>query len=195
MKCPVVDGTVAEERDRDSVRIQELEAVCGPGRLEDARADDPARPHHADLRGEQVHAPAPSARAAGLSTEQLGEESAGRDPLGKGVAVAAVGAEHDIIGLEVGADARGDGLFTDVRVAGAVDQAALVGTGEVLLAAADRLHLSVEREERGSVANLGPWGQSLHQFVASDRPIGQNWSHALSTGSCFSKKTSAAIPM
>ncbi len=57
--------------------------------------------------------------------------------LGQGVAVAAVGAEHGVVGAQVGADADGDGLLADVGVAGAVDEAGLVGASQLLLGAAD----------------------------------------------------------
>ena len=46
-----------------------------------------------------------------------------RHPLGQGVAVAAMGAEDDVVLAEVGADAHRDRLLADVGMAGAVDQA------------------------------------------------------------------------
>ena len=79
---------------------EELEAVARPGGLEDARADDPAGPHHADLGREQVHAAAPAARAARGPAEQLGGQRRGVDPLGQRVAVPAVGAEDHVVGAE-----------------------------------------------------------------------------------------------
>ena len=93
----VVDRPVAEERDRDAVRLQQLEAVARPGRLQDARADDAARAHHADFRREQVHAAAAAARAAGRPAEQLGDQLARRHALGQRVAVPAVRAEDDVV--------------------------------------------------------------------------------------------------
>src|SRR5262249_57033218 len=44
---PIVDRAVAEERDRDAARLQQLEAVARPRGLEDARPDDAAGPHQA----------------------------------------------------------------------------------------------------------------------------------------------------
>jgi hypothetical protein len=49
-------------------------------------------------------------RAAGAAAEQLGEQLYRRQALGQGVAVAAVGAEDDVVGAQVGADAGGDGF-------------------------------------------------------------------------------------
>ena len=57
-----------------------------------------------------------------------------RHALGQRVAVAAVRAEDHVVRAQVGADADGDRLLADVGVAGAVDQAALVGAGQLLLA-------------------------------------------------------------
>ena len=60
----VVDGPVAEEGDGHAVGLQELEAVAGPGRLEDARPDDAAGAHQADFGREQVHAAAAAAASS-----------------------------------------------------------------------------------------------------------------------------------
>ncbi len=65
----VVHGAVAEEGHGHAVGFEELEAVAGAGGLEDARADDPAGAHQADLGGEQVHAAAAAVRAAGGAAE------------------------------------------------------------------------------------------------------------------------------
>jgi hypothetical protein len=144
---PVVDRAVAEEGDRHPVRAQEPGAVAGAGRLEDGGSDDPARAHQADLGREQVHAPPASSGAALAAAEQLGGQLSRRYALGQGVAVPAVRAEDRVPGVEVRADARGDRLLADVGVAGPVDQALLMGTRQVLLAPADRLHRPVERPQ------------------------------------------------
>ena len=99
---PLVEGaivhrTVAEERHRHAVGLQQHETVAGAGGLEDARADDAAGAHQADLRGEQVHAAAPAARAAGLAAEQLGDQLPRRHSLGQGMAVTAVRAEDHVV--------------------------------------------------------------------------------------------------
>ena len=74
VKCSVVDGTVTEEGHGDAIRLQELETVSRPRRLEDTGADDATGAHHADLGREEVHAPTPSARTTGLATKQLGDQ-------------------------------------------------------------------------------------------------------------------------
>ena len=107
----------------DLVGLQQLEAVAGAGRLQDARADDAAGAHQPDLGREEVHAAAAAVRAAGRPAEQLGDQLARRHALGQRVAVPAVGAEDDVVGPQMGADADGDRLLPDVGVAGAVDRA------------------------------------------------------------------------
>ena len=97
-----------------------------PGRLKDARADDAAGPHHAGFGCEQVHAAAAALRAAGRTAEELGEQLAGRHSLGQGVPVPAVRAEDDVVGAQMGTDASGNRLLSDVRVTGPMNQAALV---------------------------------------------------------------------
>jgi len=147
----VVDGPVAEERHRHALALEQLEAVTGPRRLQDARANDAARAHHADFRRKQVHAAAPAVRAAGLAAEQLRYQLARGNALGQRVAVAAVGAEDDVVGAEVGADAGRNRLLPDVGMTGTVDQAALVAPGQFFFALADRLHLAVEGQQLGLI--------------------------------------------
>ena len=85
---------------------------------------------------------------------------AGRDALGQGVAVAAVGAEDDVVGPQMGADAGGDRLLADVGVTGAVDQAALMRPGQLLLAAADQNHDTIQRQEIVLAQSGGVIGRS-----------------------------------
>src|SRR5262245_23146980 len=61
-------------------------------------------------------------------------------------------AEHHVVRPQVGAHADGDGLLSDVGVARAVDQPALVRLRQLLLAAADRDHAAVKVE----------WGHTFH---------------------------------
>jgi hypothetical protein len=144
----VVHGPVPEERHGHPVRLQQLETVARAGRLEDARADNPAGAHQADFGGEQVHAAAAPPRAAGRPAVQLGDQLARGQALGQGVAVPAVRAEDHVVLTQVGAHADGDRLLADVGVAGSVDQSALMGAGQLLLALPDQLHLPVEPQEQ-----------------------------------------------
>ena len=59
----------------------------------------------------------------------------------------AVRAEDNVIVPEVGADTAGDGFFTDIGVAGSVNQAALMSFRERLLGPADDEHLAVKVEQ------------------------------------------------
>src|SRR5215470_4890618 len=99
---------MAEERDGDPVAFQQLKAVARAGRLEDARAHDPAGSHEADFRREQVHAAATAAGAARLSAVEFSDQLARVQSLGKGMAVAAVRAEYHVVLPQVGADTDGD---------------------------------------------------------------------------------------
>ena len=147
----VVDGAVAEEGHRHAAGVLlgitvsgELEGVAAARGLEDARAHDAARAEHADLGREEVHAAAAAAGAAGRPAEELGDEVARRHALGKRVAVAAVRAEDDVGGSEVAADTGSDRLLAHVSMAGAVDQAPLVATGELFFGVPDDEHRAVE---------------------------------------------------
>ena len=74
MKGAVADTAVAEESDADAIGFEELEGVTGACSLENVGADDAGRPHHAHVRGEEVHATAAAVRTAGGATEELGDE-------------------------------------------------------------------------------------------------------------------------
>ena len=142
----VVDRAIAEEADADPVAFQQLEAVAGAGRLQDVRSDDAGGAHQADFGREEVHAAAAAARDAGRLAEELGHHLAGRHALGQRVAVAAVGAEDDVVLAQVGADADRDRLLADVGVAGAGDVPLRVGAGQSLFHPADAEHLAIEPE-------------------------------------------------
>jgi len=60
------------------------------------------------------------------------------------MAMSAMCAEDRISSRQVRTNARGDGLLTDVRVAGAVHQTPLMTARQLFLADADPLHLPVE---------------------------------------------------
>jgi hypothetical protein len=68
-------------------------------------------------------------------------------PLGQSMAVAAVRTENYVIRAEMGTDADGYGFLADVGVASAVDQAALVRPGQLLLGAPDKEHAAKEGQE------------------------------------------------
>ena len=144
----VVDRAVAEVGHAHPVAAGQLEGVGGAGRQQDARPDDAAGAHQPDLRLEQVHAAAASAGGAAGQAVQLGEQLDRGQPLGQRVAVAAVGAEHQVVVAQVGADAGGDRLLADVGVAAAVDQSGLERPDQPLLALPDRDHGPVAAEQQ-----------------------------------------------
>jgi len=55
VECAVIDRAIAEKGHADAIRIQQLEGVARPGRLQDAGADDAAGSHHADFGFKEVH--------------------------------------------------------------------------------------------------------------------------------------------
>jgi hypothetical protein len=61
--------------------------------------------------------------------------------------VAAMGAKDSIFFVQVGADTHGNGLFAHIGVTGAVDQPRGIRFGELLFAAPNFEHFSVEGKE------------------------------------------------
>ena len=124
MERAVVHRAVAEERHGHAVGLEQLEAVAGARRLQNARADDAAGAHHADLGGEQVHAAAAAARTAGRSAVQLGDQLlGGATPLARAWPWPRW-VLNTVVVAQVGTNAGGDRLLADVGVAGAGDYAA-----------------------------------------------------------------------
>ncbi len=91
-----------------------------------------------------MHAAAAPLRAAGRAAEELGEQLARRHALGQRVPVPAVGAEDDVVAAQMRTDAGGDRLLPDVRVAGPVNQPALMRSRQLLFAAPDHEHRPIE---------------------------------------------------
>ena len=91
-----------------------------------------------------MHAPPATVGAAGGPAEQLGDELSGWNSLGQGMTVPSVSAEHDVAPRQVGADAGGDRLFPDVRVARTMHQSTLMRPGELFFALPDHLHAAVQ---------------------------------------------------
>lgn len=96
MEGAIVNGTIAKESYADGPVLEQFGTVPPTACLEDTGADDPASAHHPDFRREQMHAPAPTARAAGRTTEQLRNQFPRRQSLRQSMPVPAVRAEDGI---------------------------------------------------------------------------------------------------
>ena len=160
MEGGIVDGTIAKEGDRHGTGLLELGRISGPTGLENAGANDAAGAHHPDLGGKQVHRATAAARAAGRPAKQLGTQISRGHPLGKGMAMAAVGAEDGVALREMPTDADGHRLLADIRVAGPMDEAACVAAGQFLFGEADDEHRPEAVEED---VDIGGSGRSRHQ--------------------------------
>ena len=147
MEGPVVDGAIAEERHRHLPVPGKLERVSAAGSLQDAWPHDAAGAHHADLGGEQVHAPPPATRATRGLAEQFSHQIARRHPLGQRVPMAPMGAEHHIPGIQVGTNSRGNRLLPHIGVAGAMNEALLMAAGQFLLRVPYHQHGAVHGEQ------------------------------------------------
>ena len=121
-------------------------AYADARRHQQARSDDAAGAEHANFGRKDVHAAATSVRAAARAAEQLGDQFARRNAFGQRVTVAAMGAEHRVVGAQVGAHADGNRFLADVGVAGAVDQPLRVRARQLLLGAANDQHLAIQGE-------------------------------------------------
>ena len=146
MERAVVHRAIAKERHGNLARLEQLEAVARPGRLQDARPHDAAGAHEPDFRREEMHAAAASPRATGVAAEELGDEFHRRQALGQRVAVSAMRAEDDVVCAQMRTDADGDGFLPDVGVASPVDQPALMAARQLLLALPDELHGAIPRK-------------------------------------------------
>ncbi len=148
---PVVDGSVAEERNRDIVLLQNPKAVPTTACLQDARPDDAAGSHHPDLGREQMHAAAATLRHSGLSSEQFGNQGFRFQPLAQRVSVPAMRAEDNVVIAQMSTHTRRDGFLANVGMAGSKNEPARVIAGELLFRLANDLHPAIQSESRGLV--------------------------------------------
>ncbi len=149
MESAIVHRAISEERHRHPVSLQQLETVTGPCGLQDARPDYAAGAHHPNFGREQVHAAPAAGRATGLAAIELGEQLARLQSFGQRVAMPAVGAKNHILPPQMGTDADRDRFLSDIRVTGALNEAALMRFRQLLFTQANRLHLAVEQESGG----------------------------------------------
>ena len=85
-----------------------------------------------------MHASAASMRDAGFAPEQFGDQAPWLDPLGQRVAMTAVRAEHHIAGPQMGANSGRDRFLANIRMAGAVDQPALMKSSQLFFGLPDQ---------------------------------------------------------
>ena len=151
----IIDGAIAEEGDRYGAVAAQLGGIPSTAGLENAGADDAAGAHHPDLGGKQVHRATAATRAASRAAKQLGAEVGRGHALGKGMAMATVGAEDRVAGAQMPTDADGHRLLADIRVAGAMDEPARVAAGELLFGETDDEHRPVAVEEDVDIRGSG----------------------------------------
>ncbi len=155
----VVDSAVSKKRRGHHAVPKDLRAVAAAAGLQQARTDDAAGPHHADLGGEEVHAAAASARTTGLASEQFGHQFARRHPFREGVPMSSMRGKDRVALGQMSTHARRDRFLSHVGVARSVDEPALVTPREFLFGLADDLHGSVKGEDRGQWGmGGGQWG-------------------------------------
>src|SRR3954469_14032234 len=109
-----------------------------------------------------MHAPAASTRTTGGAAEELRDEFNRWQTFGQRVTMSAMGAEKHVIGAQVRADSHGDGFLPHVRVASAMDQAALMRTRQLLLGLPNELHGAIELQRVG----FGSGGHFVTPMVA-----------------------------
>src|SRR3954468_16021074 len=109
-----------------------------------------------------MHAPAASTRTTGGAAEEFRDQINRRQAFGQSVAMSAVGAEKHVVGAQVRADSHGDGFLSHVCVAGALNEAALVTTSQLLLGWPDELHGAIELQPVG----FGSGGHFVAPMVA-----------------------------
>ena len=133
---------VAEEADDDRVRPAQLQRVGVADRVGDGGADDGGRAHHAgSVSIRCIDPPLPRAQPVDLAV-QLGDHRAQVAALGEVERVAAVGAEHDVVGAQRVADADRHRLLPDGQVDRALDLVGGVDAGDLFLDPADAVQRS-----------------------------------------------------
>ena len=147
MEGPVVDRPVAEERDSHAVAFEDLEAVPAPAACRMQGPTIPLVPIRPISGANRCMLP-PRPREQPVARPNSSAISCrGLQTLGQGMAVPPVGAEDDVVGFQMSTNPGGDRLLADVRVAGPVNQAALVAAGQLFFALANGLHRAIETQQ------------------------------------------------
>ena len=147
MERTALAGAVAEEHHRHPPR------ALLPGSESRPQGQRHRAPHHAAggdetrLRGHDMHGPALAAAVAGGAPRQLGHEPVHVRPLGDGVSVGTVPAEHRVIGVELAADPYRHGFLPDAEMEQADDLPGRVERGHLLLKGADHPHAPEQRHQ------------------------------------------------
>src|SRR5436190_1446113 len=94
-----------------------------------------------------MHRSSPTLRTTCRAAEEFGEQLARSYPFGEGMPVTAMSAEDDVVGTQMSAHTGRDGLLADIGVAGSVDQALLMRSGQLLFRLADQDHAAVKLQE------------------------------------------------
>ena len=143
----LIAAAVAEERDADAVgRVHRaVERIAGAERLR--RANDAVCTHKADLGCGLMHFAGAAAAVALLLAHQLGHHGVDVRALGDEMAVAAVRRGDVVLTRERTADAGGCGLFADVHVHVADDDALfeIVNSGQLKIT--DQIHGAVHFDQ------------------------------------------------
>jgi hypothetical protein len=157
----MVDGAVAEERDRHAVGAAIPGADRCAHRGRDAGADQAVGAEQAGRAVVEMHrAAAPAAAAVALAVE-LGHQRARRHALGERVAVTAMRRGDPVAGPQMGADADRSRLLADIEVEEAGRLALAAGDLRRKLEAAQQHHLAIEPHQVGGGKARGRAGVGL----------------------------------
>ena len=158
MQDALVHRSVAEERHRDLTAPAHGRGETGSGGERDAAADDRVGAEHAAREVGDVHRAAATLAEAVLAPVDLGHHAVEVAALRDAVPVAAVGARHVVVFVEIRAHACGYRLLADVHVHEARDLARAELTRHPLFEQSDREHRAVQAEQcLGGDLHGSPW--------------------------------------
>jgi hypothetical protein len=143
---PLVDRAVAEEAERDLVRLAHADRVAHARRDRQVPADDAVSAEVAGRDVVEVHAPALAAADAVDLAAQLGHERSRVGAAGESISVVTVGGDEVVVGPQQAHRPHRHRLLPDVQVEKAADLALHVELGTPLLEPPDEEHGPVLRE-------------------------------------------------
>ena len=144
VKGAVVHRAVSEERHHHVALSAHLGADSGPHRGGQTAADNAVGAEQADGGIKQVHAPAPSAAAAGGLAIEFGHEVPGRQSLRQGMSVPAVSAGNPVLFAQAGAHSHCGRLLAHVQMNEAGHPAGLIVLLRCQLELPEQNHLLVQ---------------------------------------------------
>jgi hypothetical protein len=147
MEGSVVHCTIAEKSHGYLPGTHQFRTVTATAGLQDARADDAAGSHHADLGREQMHTTSATTRTTCGASKKLCHQFPGGHAFRECMTVPAVRTKNWVIVFQLRTDSCRNRFLSNIGMAGTVNQAALMAPRKFLFGKSNQQHGTVQTKQ------------------------------------------------